>query len=420
MNSKMASRIILFGAIFLRVYLSYHKSGFWSDELSTYMYSAEPLSKTFAFDNSLPLFQFLLRGWIYLFGDGFSVLKLFPLLISCLTVVLVCESFSWLTLLILAINPASLEFAAQLKDSALFEFSIFLILAYLNRLDTRPLTSKRIFVLISLFIFAVWAHFLAVIFVFAVSGWLIFKKTDNSRQRDILIAFMILLFLFSWKVFSELLYLRTLGWMKSSHFEFSSDYLFNIIMSKAVFALLGAALLSLPFVYSLRQAALLWLVFLGYVFAIVLSGKLLTHFRFITPLIALLIMLPELLFQKLSGWAKYFLLIFLGVYIVFAYVEFLPAKQGSWAEAAAELCDGSGTPLTVWGNAGLRYYFPEDCAQLGQWRTFDKRNARRVLIRQQYLEAFQRQVMETEKAKVVKTYGKFEDDGLVLLDLGYR
>lgn len=148
--------IILFLAVFLRVY-HLNQQSFWFDEAFAWNIVIQPdMFPRIAADTHPPLFYLLLRGWMSIMGDSELVLRSLSALISTLTVAVMYplgreiakklgtgQIFIPLTaMLFFALNDADIFHAQEARNYALYNLlgatSIWLYLRWVNRLFPTP------------------------------------------------------------------------------------------------------------------------------------------------------------------------------------------------------------------------------------------------------------------------------------------
>jgi hypothetical protein len=193
----------LMAGIFLKFFFSVHE-GFWSDELLSLNYALNSNSQSIYWDNTPPLFYFLLKQWLHWLPHDPLGLRSLNLLVSLLVPVVAffssgkifSSSERWLYAALLSVSSLSLFFGTEVRVYGLVELvAVWNLSLFLQSVKAKKASGWLAFsglLLLSL-------HYFTVLLVAAeLSVWLFLfprqsREMFKSRWRVVLAALIVVL-----------------------------------------------------------------------------------------------------------------------------------------------------------------------------------------------------------------------------------
>ncbi|MBC7457058.1 MAG: hypothetical protein H7235_02180, partial [Bdellovibrionaceae bacterium] len=219
------SILILISGIFIRLVTALWPQSLSSDEQVSLHFAQINLVESFLRDNSAPLFSLLLRIWQNLVPISESALRLLPFLISTLTLIYVWKRWNefWVRFLFV-INPASISFAGDLKNTALFElFTVIFISESLHLFklfkDHKRIEPRRYAIIFLVSLGLIFSHYLGLLLIFSGLLGLVLWKPIATQLRLKIIFFVIFSGLLMFGINYYWLHPESLVWMQNFHKE---------------------------------------------------------------------------------------------------------------------------------------------------------------------------------------------------------
>lgn len=421
------SLMVFWAGVVIRVIAASQSVGFWSDELTAIYFSKIPLSDAILRDNSGPAFQILLRIWISVFGNSEMAIKLLPCMLSCGSLVLLYFMNLPLVLLGLAVSPFSVAACTQVKSTSLFELiSLGYILFFIrNFLETdKPSPKSWIYFILLSFLYSS-VHYLSTIVIFVFTAYYCFKQLKGIFRILALAASTVVLFLIGDNSYWIINYSH-LGFLKEKNLGsyWQRGQLFSYLQSTEstnILFLVAGFFIGLFFKKVRRNST--FQIFSATLFVYIFLSEWLAYSifepRYLTPVTLLLVIT---VFTSMPKMQTYFGLSWpLGFASVLFFltarsVLLKTSSADSWKFAANELCQERAIrPLAVWGTSGLRYYFPDSCAEVRYFEDDMSSFCGYVLIPTQYVVEFASVFEKFGHVHTVKKFGPKTIEPLTLL-----
>ena len=422
-NLKIYSAILLLLGIVFRVYISFQNAGFWSDELTSIYFSKIPFLDALARDNAGPLFQLILRCWMFVFGDSEYSIKALPLGISIISLIIVKRKFSNSVLALMALNPFSIMAATQIKSTSLFELVviIFIYVNYFEFIKSELVFSKIIKLFLFLILLAL-TNYASLIFVMVVLLLLAVKSLKNNNFYLNLILYIIFV-LVAVFVKEQVLSFTHLSFLRGFSLDsfFTLEKLLNIRNEPDLYFVITSFFLSaLVFSFNKKLYSISSLALILGTFYIALSqvlGLNLMLVRYMTPFIVISILSVESVVKANTVGKKNKLVLKIAIILItiLNVLQINIVTSGSWKQAAAELCLES-EKIKVWGHDGHKYYFPENCAEVSSSIELIENFCGKLIVSQLFVQ----QVINNNSAygatDVIKVFGANSIEPVFLLN----
>lgn len=383
--NRPAAILIIFGMA-LRFAAGLWPEGYGSDELAQLSYAGLPWIELLTRDNNPPLYAIFLKIWLSVFPpESEPVIRLLSTLTSCVTLLLVRRIWRspWV-LAAFALNPASISFASDVKNSALFELGIVLFFGscYLalnvknseaiNRHQS-PFLSKPVAIFIGASAMITTSFISAI--PLAVAAFVLLPRWTEQIKR-----FRLPILVFgSSSVFAAIvaaIWLRPahLTWMGEEYakspfesylliFYAVGSYSYALTLSTIAVILVWWRTSTEP----LKKDLLLATAFctLLYILIPAVLGMSIGYRRFLIPLQVLVsicsglavhhFMQPDRFQKSARIAASVFVLLFCFINLK-KFTEDLIWSRSAWKQAAANFCN-SNEKHYIWGHSSLIFYF---------------------------------------------------------------
>lgn len=365
---------------------------FWSDEMATLFFARLPIHEAITRDHHF-FYSQLLRLWDFISPESERGLRSLSLLISLATFTYAHWRWRniWLTLL-LAVNPASIYFASELKSSALFEFSALL---FMGTVTQNPL---KINYLIFTGLFVTLAHPLGIFL--PLSYCLLQTIITRQKIKSYYAFYTLLLASMALVLFNYAIKLNALAWLKNypaSHLWGKLySLLFDLFTHSELWMITGISMLIWSTVQQKNKYSLWFVItFALYIAAILYSDLNLGISRFIVPLSLIMLLALSDSFEHLltegrtkTLWAVCGFCVFINLK---CFALDLTLNKSAWQEAAQDFCKSpSNLPAFYFGHAGIQYYLK--CARQ-KWIPDELPNETRWLVTTFQVAEFEKQLV---------------------------
>jgi hypothetical protein len=379
MRSKVWLYTLISVGILFRAIACFWPQSLNADEQASLFFSTISIGESLTRDNSAPLYPFLLRIWLWLLpGELLPELlyRLPSLIFSSISVFFAWRIFrSHIFLFLWTINPASISFACDVKNSALFELTTLCFVGLsLQKPQVRNDFHQQLKILIGS-IFVLGSHYLGGILIFSYFGLGTLKKIVTPFSRKLTIAAALaasagLVFLNY-----SIVHTNSLGWMRSFH---GGDLLMLIyqpiwVLGSYSWSLTLTHLFLATYVTTRSRATSAWWFFLligVYICSSLATDQSIGFSRFLIPAQVLLIHASAqglILLQRrgLLGQRLFFAVCTLiSTLSLKKIVEDRIVTKAVWKELAIDFCT-TRTPQRhhyLLGHQSIDFYFNKNCA----------------------------------------------------------
>jgi hypothetical protein len=411
-----------------------------ADEMASLFFAQTPFNEALQRDHAAPFFSLLLRGWIQVFPPIEWWLRLLPFVISTATLFAVAKLFrsKWL-LLLLIFYPASIEFAAELKNSSLFELIGF-IYAYsvFNFIDSNNDSIKKsAFTLIAASGLLVVTHYVGLLLIISSLPFLVHRTRPHKASGIIFwTSTFVCLGVAGFAVDAFLIKHHALAWMKISFPEGLSHVTFLPLLVVGSYSRVIAILLALITIFLIRQRSVeaMWLLiaYLTFAFVQFYFEKSLSHRRFLIPLELLSLLVMATFVSKARSFDKLNIAVLIGLIVCFVLnfkkigEDWLKIRS-DWQSAASEICQSTRPgPIFYFGHPSFRYYFEFkniNCATYGAECSVLTKQESDWVVDQVWHERFKAMLAKCSsdlKITLIKRYGERSQEPLFLYNVSHH
>jgi hypothetical protein len=225
--SRISIVVFSFGVL-LRLVSAIWPESFWYDEMITLYFARLPVAESFFIDNHPPTFFLLLKLWVWLIGNidnnSEPILRLLPFLISTVGLAAVFHGWkSWGVRVAMAINPASIFFASEVRNHSLFELMSILFALQATKVWTErgePIQISNYLILGLAGVGLLLSHFLGIVlilsFLFLIAGSTFAAERSLGQISKFLIA-MAFICGFGWILETYWIRAEYLNWLTEFH-----------------------------------------------------------------------------------------------------------------------------------------------------------------------------------------------------------
>lgn len=341
---------VLLLSLFLRS-IKLNSTGYWIDEMSSIHFASHPYWGAIFWDNSPGLYNYILKIWIFIFGDHEFATRSLSVVFSVLTTAvwirfgLIKNGIKGGTALglIHAVLSFSIYYARETRMYSLFELTSTLILVgAVLIIEERKLSRSVIWCSVVL---AILTHYLAVVPIFLALFFLLFFGGEGIKTKykwDFIIAAIIsalALLLIRWP---------SLEWQKLKYLVEPSSHWPWEVMQQVFGGAIGVCAILIWLVLQIHKNEL-YAKMLGLAISASMVGAstvtLITkrslfldrYFIFLLPLIVLSFLpILDLRFKKINR-RNGLLIFFIGLFFssqVYSYANHLQREKPPWREAA--------------------------------------------------------------------------------------
>lgn len=389
----------------LRLISALWPESFWFDELFTVHFAKLPLAESLFLDNHPPTFYVLLKGWLAVLGelnsDSEPLLRLLPFAISILGLLIFFKCFTSLGARVaMALNPASIFFASEVRHHSLFELMsiVFIVQAKLlldaSATDAKSSESRRsaYWFFSAASVGLILSHFLGVVLILSFLGLWVLKVEKigvRSNRRIWIIAAAVAVCGLGLAIEKFWIHSNYLGWLSMVHRDAPWHRLTEPLMvlgsySRVWTFLMVVATIGVAYRGSenCRMYATWLLIFiLGIYSTEIIFNRSLGFRKFMIPghilgSIALGTAATEYArrlvpFQWRKGpYLKHavILVIVMGLVISLKKIgEDIWIPRSGWKTLMIRECKQvAKDPIRIWGHPSFEFYFPESCARISQ------------------------------------------------------
>lgn len=179
----------------------------WFDEIYSWHLSRQPFISiifTTWSDIHPPLFYFILKGWIWIFGESVISLRILPVLCSSLSIILIYpvsrkilnEQNSLIVLILYSLSPLNLFYSQEVRMASVNLFFNLASSYYFFRMMTPSTAWKKIEFLYILFtILSLYTHYFSVFILLAQILYVIYLRKKDKLDIKIFLKSYLIIFL---------------------------------------------------------------------------------------------------------------------------------------------------------------------------------------------------------------------------------
>lgn len=379
MSPQFKPAWLILSGVLLRFASVYWGQTFYADEQATLFFSQISSLEALFRDNSAPAFPLLLRAWLLLVPPQEFLLRLLPFGISVVSLGLVWRFWRNPVILILfVINPASVEFAGELKSSALFELTAIIFVhtfgSYCVKWELDSLKGEDVGRLFFSALALGLSHYVGLLLVFSGLIYLTFNPYRNPkhvRRVASIVAICLLAALMFW-LNQNWIRAHSLVWMEAFHREKNwlllTEPLYVLGSYSRFLAIVLVAAIAFRIGRNSRVACWFLLTYLVYVAVELMTNRSLGFRRFLVPLeiLSILVLAEAVSRGFLVAHARNWIIVGIATGAILQLKkigEDIVNPKSGWAAAGAAICSRDRLDkINYFGHESLRYYLPASCA----------------------------------------------------------